>query len=924
MKPAPAPPISTLVIVPLYRNAELVRGLFDSLISSRADFERLQARILLINDSPDDSALARELEMRLPGLAAVIGVDLLVNPSNLGFVGSANIGLGKAHAAGCDAILLNSDTLLTPGALEEMAVVARQDPMIGFVSPRSNNATLCNSPYPERFRALGFGAAVDAHRQLQAYLPRWAYVPTAVGFCLLVRWFILDEFGLFDPIYGGGYNEETDLILRANRRGYRAVLANHAFVYHLGSQSFSLTTTSPLERERENRAVLLARYPTYARAVERYFAGAEFAAQSLLAGVLADAEGRRGVLFDASYMGAFHNGTFEMNRRLLEAFVQAEGDRYACHILCSEEVFAFHRLGEIDGLAWVETPVEALGPFFACIRLSQPNVASDLRRPVALAPIVVMLMHDTISLDCMALDESDLSEAWQQLCGLASVLLYVSDFSMRQFNRRFAVPERVVQMGSLLSTDVAEYRPATAMAGSGDAILVVGNHYAHKAAAETAEALLARAPGRRVILLGVELPAQPGLSSYRAGEIDQETIEQLYAAAAVVVFPSHYEGFGLPLMHALAHRKPVIARRLPPFEEIARHLPERLNLHLASSTTELLALAGSGLSWTDASAASEPARRWRDVAADLATALEQAHRRLDYAVLRQRVLPVGAEPPAVAPQLHQPRPEAGVRRPRGPGRWQAGIDRLIWRMRMLGADLLSAIGDRCRDQGDFAGAANAYGAALHRDPTMTAIWVQYGHALKETGRPAKALAAYGKALALAPELADSHLQIGHAYKIARRFRESRDAYARALELDPDMEDARSELSRLAEVDSSHMRRAALTARRAVSSAPAGEVSGWVVANGPLVLGAGVGLSALETVLGAAKSEAEPLTAFITAEPDAATALALVSADLERVVIAHPCGRARDQALDLAPFAVERGLLADEIEVTLRYPAEVRA
>lgn len=48
-------------------------------------------------------------------------------------------------------------------------------------------------------------------------------------------------------------------------------------------------------------------------------------------------------------------------------------------------------------------------------------------------------------------------------------------------------------------------------------------------------------------------------------DASDEALEQLYAACHGVIVASHAEGFGLPLVEALAHRKPVLARSLPVF-----------------------------------------------------------------------------------------------------------------------------------------------------------------------------------------------------------------------------------------------------------------------------------------------------------------------------------------------------------------------
>jgi O-antigen biosynthesis alpha-1,3-rhamnosyltransferase len=53
------------------------------------------------------------------------------------------------------------------------------------------------------------------------------------------------------------------------------------------------------------------------------------------------------------------------------------------------------------------------------------------------------------------------------------------------------------------------------------------------------------------------------------GEIGDALLQQLYAGAAVLVFPSRYEGFGLPVLEAMAHGTPVIASNAASVPEVA-------------------------------------------------------------------------------------------------------------------------------------------------------------------------------------------------------------------------------------------------------------------------------------------------------------------------------------------------------------------
>ncbi|MCL5113390.1 MAG: glycosyltransferase family 4 protein [Patescibacteria group bacterium] len=53
--------------------------------------------------------------------------------------------------------------------------------------------------------------------------------------------------------------------------------------------------------------------------------------------------------------------------------------------------------------------------------------------------------------------------------------------------------------------------------------------------------------------------------------VTDEELEWLYDNAKVVLFASHYEGLGIPVLDAVAKSKPVIVSRIPIFEEMSRN-----------------------------------------------------------------------------------------------------------------------------------------------------------------------------------------------------------------------------------------------------------------------------------------------------------------------------------------------------------------
>jgi glycosyltransferase involved in cell wall biosynthesis len=99
------------------------------------------------------------------------------------------------------------------------------------------------------------------------------------------------------------------------------------------------------------------------------------------------------------------------------------------------------------------------------------------------------------------------------------------------------------------------------------------------------------------------------------------------------------------------------------------------------------------------------------------------------------------------------------------------------------ARFLRRMADLRRDDKRWPEAAALYGEYLRLKPTDAAIWVQFGHALKESGRLGEAEEAYRKALVIRPSLADTHLQLGYLLRIRGRMEEALDAFDRAMELD---------------------------------------------------------------------------------------------------------------------------------------------
>ncbi len=229
------------IVIPVYEGVGYVRDLLRSLRSHT----RYPYRVILIDDSANDSTY-RALEELVAGDPAT---RLHRNESNLGFVATCNRGLAMARAE--YACILNTDTIVTAGWLEKMVRCAESDARIAIVNPVTNGAVNLSVPMPPGANLATIADTVERHTRR-----RYPDVTTAVGFCMLLKRRYVEWLGGFDPVYGRGYCEESDLCMRYTEAGLRVVVADDAFVYHKGCGSFGTW----LDRYQVNRKIFDERW----------------------------------------------------------------------------------------------------------------------------------------------------------------------------------------------------------------------------------------------------------------------------------------------------------------------------------------------------------------------------------------------------------------------------------------------------------------------------------------------------------------------------------------------------------------------------------------------------------------------------------------------------------------------------------------
>lgn len=117
----------------------------------------------------------------------------------------------------------------------------------------------------------------------------------------------------------------------------------------------------------------------------------------------------------------------------------------------------------------------------------------------------------------------------------------------------------------------------------------------------------------------LQMHAEKGKRLFWLDDADDATLEAVYQRATALLAASRGEGYGLPLIEAAQRGKPVIARSLPVFREVAGHYPSYFQTDTAEGLATFLARwlvdrppAGDHPAW----------RSWKESAASLQLAIK--------------------------------------------------------------------------------------------------------------------------------------------------------------------------------------------------------------------------------------------------------------------------------------------------------------
>lgn len=267
------------------------------------------------------------------------------------------------------------------------------------------------------------------------------------------------------------------------------------------------------------------------------------------------------------------------------------------------------RLDGITALPVTGNPASGLD----CIRLTlfmllHPRavvVSPGYSAPLLGLSRFVLTVHDLNHID-IAHNSGALKRLYYRLvlrraCRKAAKVLTVSEFSRSRIMAWADVPGTQVEcVGNGVSEIFAESAKNDVTRPAADGFLFcVGNRKGHKneAAVLRSLALLKDHPALRVVFSGE--PSKALLEAADAlqlsdrvgftGPLSESALADLYRDAAMLVFPSLYEGFGLPAVEAMAAGCPVVASSTTALGEIAAGASVEVDPESDASIAEAIA-----------------------------------------------------------------------------------------------------------------------------------------------------------------------------------------------------------------------------------------------------------------------------------------------------------------------------------------------
>ena len=329
------------------------------------------------------------------------------------------------------------------------------------------------------------------------------------------------------------------------------------------------------------------------------------------------------LLVDLSHLRDGYNGTMEYGRNLVKALVrQIKDSPFAeVRVLGIPRHLRFHGIPEKYYLDTNDPTV-----FDVCFRPYQIDDVDHFATILFRCRRLAIAQLDVIGSRCSYIYDSSMRLLQGSALRACDGAVFISAYGWEDVRNYFDLDEAALPKCVTYLAPEAYPAPDRSPGKSG-AFLVLGNwRYDHKMLRPALEAVrgCAEQLGDSITFhFLADLSSERGLPArvqYHKHDLSPEALARLFADVDGFIFPSVYEGFGLPVAHALQHGKPILLADNQQNRDLQRLFGASRFAFFASTAALAQALHGFVTGPLEENVSAEP-RTWDEVARETLTFL---------------------------------------------------------------------------------------------------------------------------------------------------------------------------------------------------------------------------------------------------------------------------------------------------------------
>lgn len=266
------------------------------------------------------------------------------------------------------------------------------------------------------------------------------------------------------------------------------------------------------------------------------------------------------ILLSMLQLAPLHNGTSIHALSLAKEFIKKYSDKYEIHIISTREVSNYFHLSSFcKNIVYEDTINEYYSLGIILTQVYFPNIMQIFNKHCLK---IITTVLDLISYRCNYIASQIYNYSFISSIKYSDHIISISETVKNDLEALLA--EYSFNLSNISSVLLGlPYKPVNITKGKSDYILVLSNNHHHKNLYNILDII--KNIDMQFIIIGPKIKNKAknlykNIKFFSSGYLSHEKIVQLYAGCKAILFPSEYEGFGLPVIEGLAYNKKIIVR----------------------------------------------------------------------------------------------------------------------------------------------------------------------------------------------------------------------------------------------------------------------------------------------------------------------------------------------------------------------------